>query len=62
VSGIRQTYIEELGELLVREVGHLGVEGADLDVRLLDNELLLSETFLGHEISVFAELGLEVLC
>jgi len=46
---------------LVREVGHLGVKGANLDVRLLDDKFLLCEAFIGHKISVLAKLSLEFL-
>ena len=56
------TYIEELAELSVGKIGDLRVERADLDVGLLHDEFLLGEPLAVHQISVLAELRLELLC
>lgn len=53
--------IDELRKLFIAKVGLFGAQGANLYVTLLDHELMLSKTLVGHQVSVFAEFGLEIL-
>ena len=54
------TYVEELAQLGVGEVCHLRVQRADLHVALLYNQFSLAQSFLGNQVAVVSQLGLEV--
>ena len=56
------TYIENLCQLSIAVVSLVGVERADLNIRLLHDELLLSEALVPHQILVASKLHLELSC
>ena len=54
------TYIENLCQLGIAVVSLVSVERADLNIRLLHDELLLSEALVPHQILVASQLCLEL--
>ena len=62
VIELRLTYVENLCQISIAVVSLFSVERADLHIRLLHDELLLSEALVPHQVLVAGQLGLELSC